>query len=310
MKIDRDGSFTLDQFLVFVTVVDQNGFAAASRHLGRAQSAITYAIQGLEEETGVQLFDRSTYRPSLTDAGRALLPRARRLLADLADYRQQAKNFSAGIEAGLIVITDVFAPVPLLVKALAEVHREYPSVSVKLVVDAPRAAVELLKNGQAQVGALSVREALGAELQTVVWTEHDLVAVASPSHPLASLDSIAPADLHGHMQLVWVPAQSTEDRPEFGVHALDRWYVTDLATKRTLLLAGLGWGSMPDHMVADDLATGLLVKLNLKGWEGSDRMPHFTTVAAWRRDFSPGPAARKLIETLRLENSLTVTTRQ
>jgi DNA-binding transcriptional LysR family regulator len=299
MKSDIEANFTLDQFAIFVTVVDQKGFAAASRQLGRAQSAITYAIKGLEEATGVQLFDRSSYRPSLTDAGRALLPRARRLLADLADYSQQAKSFSAGVEAGLTVVTDLFAPVPLVAVALAEVHREYPSVSVKLIVDAPRTAVELLKSGKAQVGALSAQQPFGAELHTVRWTEHDLVAVAAPSHPLAALDSIAPADLHGHMQLVWIPAQSSTDMPAAGVHALDRWYITDLTTKRTLLLAGLGWGSMPDHLVDDDLAAGRLVRLNLQSWDGNDRMPHFATVAAWRRDLSLGPASRKLIEALR-----------
>ena len=137
MKTDIEANFTLDQFTVFVSVVDQHGFAAAARHLGRAQSAITYAIKGLEQETGVQLFDRSGYRPSLIDAGRALLPRDRRLLADLADYRQQAKSFSAGVEAGLAVVVDLFVPVPLVVAALGQVQRDYPSVRVKLIVDAP-----------------------------------------------------------------------------------------------------------------------------------------------------------------------------
>lgn len=298
MKTDI-ANFTLDQFAVFVSVVDHHGFAAAARHLGRAQSAITYAIKGLEHQTGVRLFDRSGYRPSLTDAGRALLPRARRLLADLADYRQQAMNFSAGVEAGLAVVADLFVPVPLVVAALAQVHRDYPSVSVKLIVDAPRVATELLKSGEAQIGVLSAQQPFGAELQTVRWTEHDLVAVASPLHPLAAIDSIAPADLHGHMQLVWIPSQASAERPVAGVHALDRWYVTDLTTKRTLLLAGLGWGSLPDHLVDDDLAAGRLVRLNLQSWEGSDRMPRYATVAAWRRDSSLGPAATRLTEALR-----------
>lgn len=303
MKLDTEADFTLDQFAVFVAVVDQHGFAAASRHLGRAQSAITYAVKGLEEATGVQLFDRSSYRPSLTDAGRALLPRARRLVADLADYSRQARSFSAGVEAGLVVVADLFVPVPMVVAALAGVYRDYPSVSVKLIVEAPRAAADLLRSGQAQVGALSAQQPFGAELHTVRWTEHDLVAVAAPSHPLAAFDSIAPGDLHGHMQLVWIPTQGSADRPAAGVHALDRWYITDLTTKRSLLLAGLGWGSMPDHLVHDDLAAGRLVELTLQSWEGSDRMPHYATVAAWRRDFSLGPAATKLIEMLQSRES-------
>ncbi len=66
---------TLDQFAVFVTVVEEGSFSAAARKLGRAQSAITYTVQALEAQTGTDLFDRSAYRPKLTPAGRALLPR-------------------------------------------------------------------------------------------------------------------------------------------------------------------------------------------------------------------------------------------
>ena len=298
MNSDRPSAFTLDQFVVFVTVVDQSGFAAAARHLGRAQSAITYAIKGLEEETGIPLFDRSAYRPALTEAGQTLLPRARRLVADLADYSRQARSITAGVEARLSVVSDVFAPVPVVAKALAEVHREYPSVNVKFVVDTPPAAIQLLRSGQAQVGVLSAQPPFGAELHAVQWTTHDLVPVAAPSHPLTTMRSIAPADLHGHMQLVWTAANAPANSPEAGVHALDRWYVTDLATKRALLLAGVGWGSLPDHLVTDDLSAGRLARLDLQAWDGSDRMPRYATVVAWRRDSSLGPAARHLIAAL------------
>ncbi len=65
---------TLDQFAVFVTVVEEGSFSAAARKLNRAQSAITYTVQALEAQTGTDLFDRSAYRPTLTPAGRALVP--------------------------------------------------------------------------------------------------------------------------------------------------------------------------------------------------------------------------------------------
>ena len=216
MISDSVSTFTLDQFVVFVTVVDRNGFAAAARHLGRAQSAITYAIKGLEKETGTPLFDRSAYRPVLTEAGQTLLPRARRLVADLADYCRQAQSFTAGVEARLSVVSDIFAPVPLVAKALAEVHHEFPSVNVRFVVGAPPAAIESLRNGQAQVGVLSAQAPFGVELHTAQWTTHDLVAVAAPSHPLTAMRSIAPADLHGHMQIVWTAADAPPNSPEAG----------------------------------------------------------------------------------------------
>ena len=62
-------SYTLDQLLVFVTVADSGGFAAAARELGRAQSAVTYAIRALEQESGLLLFDRTGYRAALLSLG-------------------------------------------------------------------------------------------------------------------------------------------------------------------------------------------------------------------------------------------------
>lgn len=75
-------AITLDQFMVFLTIVDEKSFAGAARKLSRTQSAITYAIQKLEEQSDLLLFDRSTYRPTLTDAGRSVLPRIRRVMDD------------------------------------------------------------------------------------------------------------------------------------------------------------------------------------------------------------------------------------
>jgi DNA-binding transcriptional LysR family regulator len=73
-------ALTIDQFAVFAAIAKEGSFAAAARRMNRAQSAITYAIQKLEDQSGVELFDRSSYRPVLTEAGKALLPRALRIL--------------------------------------------------------------------------------------------------------------------------------------------------------------------------------------------------------------------------------------
>jgi len=79
-------ALTLDQIQVFLAVVEEGGFAKAARKLNRAQSAVTYGVQKLEAQIGMEVFDRAGYRPALTEAGRALLLRARRI----ADFRAHA----------------------------------------------------------------------------------------------------------------------------------------------------------------------------------------------------------------------------
>src|SRR6185295_18449677 len=89
---------TIDQLRVFRQVAETGSFSAAARAMHRAQSAVTYAVQKLEAQTGVQLFDRGGYRPLLSEAGRALLPRAVRILEELAAFGEQARSISGGLE--------------------------------------------------------------------------------------------------------------------------------------------------------------------------------------------------------------------
>src|SRR3954471_1301983 len=105
---------TLAQLEVFLAVVEAGSFSAAARALGRAQSAVTYSIQRLEEEAGVELFDRSAYRPTLTEAGQALAPRAQRIVEDVAAFRSQAKGMAGGLEPEISLVVEAMFPMCLL----------------------------------------------------------------------------------------------------------------------------------------------------------------------------------------------------
>jgi DNA-binding transcriptional LysR family regulator len=293
-------AYTLDQLLVFVTVADTGGFSAAARQLGRAQSAVTYAIRGIEEESGLLLFDRSGYRAALTDAGRAMLPRARRLIADAQEFDREARGFAQGLEAALTVCVEQFIPLELVGQALRQLHAAHSSVRIRVAI-APRAQMlEMMDAGTVQLGVLVQGPPISTKYESFAWNEHGLVAVAAPFHPLASVPGpISEDHLLPHLQLVWSPLASALDSPEFGVHGTNRWYVTDLHAKRELLCAGVGWGSLPDHVAAADLAAGRLVLLDVASWEGADRMPRYSTHIVRRKNLVVGPAARLLFEALR-----------
>ena len=77
----------------------------------------------------------------------------------------------------------------------------------------------------------------------------------------------------------------------------ETWRLADLSTKHECLRAGFGWGTMPRHMVADDLASGRLVRLSLATAEREVRLPLFEL---HRRDAPPGPASRWLLDALAL----------
>src|SRR4051812_45677771 len=291
-------ALSIDQFVIFVAIVDEGGFAAAARRLNRAQSAITYAIQKLEDQSGLQLFDRSGYRPSLTDAGSALLPRARRILQDIADYRHQARGIAEGLEAELCIVVDALAPVQPLAEALREMNDVWPTVQIRVFVESFAASQAALMRENAHLGLLIEVMPL-TEFERNRCAELDLVAVASPDHPLAKLPPpLAPEHLSDHVQLVLTSKSAILGERDFGVQSIKRWYLSDPSAKRSFLLSGMGWGSMPEHLVAEDIAAGRLVVLRPDRWEGSGHLPSFTLVVAHRKGMVLGPAGRWLFDRL------------
>ena len=128
-------AITLDQITVLLAVEEQGSFSGAARRLGRAQSAVTYAIQKLEDRLGTALFDRSGYRPVLTEAGRALLPRAQRIAEEMGAFRAQARGMAAGLESELALVADAMFPMPVLLAALRAFGARYPTVPVRVYVE-------------------------------------------------------------------------------------------------------------------------------------------------------------------------------
>ena len=290
---------TLDQFAVFVAIVEAGSFAAAARRMNRAQSAITYAVQKLEDHSGVTLFDRASYRPTLTEAGHALLPRARRIVDDVADYGLVAQSIAKGLEAEVSLVVDAMAPMGPVVGALKALHMTFPAVQVRVSIETLEAAVQALSEGWANLGIVASLPHLGTDLDRKICGLVDLIPVASPEHPLARLDGpVTPDLLRDHVQLVLSGRSSLRDRKDYGVISVNRWYLTDLETKHAMLLAGLGWGTMPQHRVAADLAAGRLKAIEPTQWDGIDQMPRIPFVVAHRRKSPLGPAARWLVEQL------------
>ena len=97
---------TLDQMRVLVAVAEAGSFSAAARRLSRVQSAISQAVQAMETTLGVQLFDRSTKRPTLTDSGAAILEDARAIVRGATALRARAQSIASDVEAELTLAVD------------------------------------------------------------------------------------------------------------------------------------------------------------------------------------------------------------
>ncbi|WP_211442512.1 LysR family transcriptional regulator [Collimonas humicola] len=259
MNIER---LSLDQLRVFAQVADSGSFLAAARALGRAQSAVSYAVSTLENQLGVPLFDRGSYRPQLTAAGTELLRDARQVLGQVDAMQARAAAYSQGQELEITLAFDVFFPTTALVALLADFRAAFPGVTVRLEIEALGAVAERVIDGEAMLGVLGTLPIVPPHLLHVSLPSVLLVGVVSPAHALAQIKGRIPGHvLERQVQLVLSDRSALTANQDFSVHSSLAWRMSDLGTKHALLRAGMGWGYMPSHVIADDLASGRLVTI-------------------------------------------------
>jgi DNA-binding transcriptional LysR family regulator len=285
------GTPTLDQLRVFLTVVDVGSFAGAARELGRATSVVSYTIGNLEAQLGVSLFDRDTTRkPQLTEAGRAVLSEARTVAHGINGLRAKVKSLLQGLEAEIHLALDVMLPAARVVDALKGFRAEFPTVSLRLDVEALGAVRPLVLDRVATLGVSGPPDTAVDGLERIGIGSVVLVPVAAPDHPLAPGPN-APGAGRDHIQLVLTDRSPLTQSQVLGVVAARTWRLVDLASKHMLLREGIGWGNMPLPMVIEDLEAGRLVRLDLPDCKGG----HYRFDAIYRTDTPPGPAASWLI---------------
>lgn len=287
------GTPTFDQLRIFLAVVDAGSFAGAARRLGRAVSVISYGVDNLETQLGVTLFHREgTRKPRLTAGGVALLSEARVIGQGFDALRAKARGLLEGLEAEVDLAVDVMLPAARLGGVLRAFAEEFPTVSLRLHVEALGAVSALVLAGKAVLG-ISGPVAIHAEgVDCAAAGSVALLPVAAPGHPLARMERIPPGVGRNHTQLVLTDRSNATEGQDFAVLSDRTWRLADLGAKHSLLREGVGWGNMPLPMVADDLASGALVALDMPDHRGG----LYRFAGVWRRDTPPGPAASWLLD--------------
>lgn len=289
------GTPTLDQIRVFLTIVETGSFAAAGRRLNRATSVISYGIANLEAQLGLSLFDREgTRKPRLTLAGQALLAEARTIAHGVDGLRAKAKGLLGGLEAELGLAVDVMVPMHRVGNLLKAFQEAFPTVSLRLYVEALGAVSQLVLDGRAAIGVSGPLAAEVKGIERLAIGAVTLIPVAAPTHPLARMRPIPPGAARAHIQLVLTDRSTITEGRDFSVLSDRSWRLADLGSKLALLREGVGWGNMPAPMVEDDIATGRLVRLDLPDHRGGI----YRFDAIYRSDAPPGPAASWLLEQL------------
>jgi DNA-binding transcriptional LysR family regulator len=285
---------SIDQLLVLLTVAEAGSFTAAAGRLGRATSAISYAIDTLERQLGRSLVDRGTTRkPRLTQQGEAIVSEARAVAHSVDTLRARVRGFLDELEPEVSLAVDGMLPGDRLTTLLREFNARFPTVPVRLLVQTLGGVERVVRNGHARIGVGSQMHMNMTGFRRIDIEGVRVIPVAAPGHPLAQASGAAPPQARDFVQLVLSEQPAAESR-DFGVVSLNTWRIGDQAARHRLLLAGIGWGGMPEPIVRADIESGRLVRLNLPDWRGGE----YTMQAIHKTDTPPGPAGRWLIERL------------
>src|SRR5271165_487170 len=287
---------TLDQMRVLVAVAETGSFSAAARRLGRVQSAISQAVQAMESTLGVQLFDRSTKTPTLTEAGAAIVGDARAIVGSAAALRARAESIATGLEAELTLAVDATFPMPLLMKSLEALRGAFPKLPATVFTEALGGAEETLRSGAARMAIFPLHDC-PPDFSAEYLTRMTLVPVVAAGHPLArEPQPIRRETLEPHVQLVLTGRNAYAQNMRGGIVSHHLWRFADLATRLEFLLAGFGWCNMPRHMVEEHIAAGRLKRLSIAGYDS----PEFPICVVRERGRELGRAGKWLVADLRV----------
>ena len=300
-------AMTYDQVIAFVAVANEGAFTAASSALHKSQPAVSKLVRNLESELGVELFDRSRYRATLTDAGRLLYERASALLEQTEALRSFGKELAGDVEAVVRLAIEAVTPIEPILAALRAVRDRFPAVRIELATERLAGAADALHEGRADVIVATRIGLRGARVETARFADVRIVPVVRADHPLASGRTPSRTLLRVHPQIVLRDSAQQPDAPSLNV--LDgglRWSVTDVGAKRDVILAGMGWGGLPEHVVAADLAAGRLAALSVPEFDTGT----MTLLAMRRRDRAYGVVARALWDELQRAGAEIASTRE
>ncbi|WP_425064673.1 LysR family transcriptional regulator [Reyranella sp.] len=255
----------LDEFAIFVRIVEEGSLVRAAQRLRRSAPAVTRALAALEDRLGVRLIDRTTRRMAPTEAGRALYERAR---AVVADYESAAAGAREAPVRGLLRIA---APVQFGRRHVAPLAARFldshESVEIELLLNDRN--VDLIEEGidvAVRIGALADSSLVARPVGHVQrqW-------VASPGYLARHGTPKAPADLARHEALLGTSRGAMEwtfggRRRGAPPHLAGRLRIDDIETRLRLAREGRGIAQFLSYQVAEDLAAGRLVRL-LRSYE-------------------------------------------
>lgn len=275
---DKRSVLTPDALAMVDAIARTGSFAGAARELGKVPSALTYSVRQLEETLDVLLFDRSARHAQLTAAGQELLLEGRRLLIEIDAVANRVRRIATGWEAELTIAVDDAIARPALYDLIAAFQAqriepcphangrgkdgpESPPTRLRLRTEVMSGTWEALVSGQADLAIGTTSSPPGSQIGCESMGEMEWLFVVAPGHALARAEEPLSAQTIAQHRIVTV-ADTARQLAQMTIGVVPGQDVLTLPSLQAKLQAqarGLGCGWLPEPMVREHLARGLLV---------------------------------------------------
>ncbi len=263
----------LNALSAFVAVAEHGSFSRAAQALYLTQPAVSKRVSGLEAELGVRLFDRLGRQIALTDAGRALLPRATDLLQSAGELQRLVTRLSDEVAGPLLMATSHHIGLHRLPDILRSYNHQHPKVQLDIRFMDSEAACRAVEAGEIELAIVTLPveppESLAVE---AIWDD-PLDFFVGRGHPLASVSEPTLAILLQHPAVLPGPATYTRAILERAVAGIGDGLKVAMSTNyletlKMLVAADLGWSLLPatmadDGIIALPLAPDIIRRLGL-----------------------------------------------
>src|SRR6185503_8717930 len=155
--LDKELPVKLEWLRSFLAVMEFDGFTKAAKHLQLSQPAVSTHIRELEQNLGVELFEKLGSRVRLSRAGEAIIGEARAIVQGVRHLRDMAAETETGVGGMLTVGASTTPGNYVLPRLLGEFERMYPAARTTLVIGNSSRVMERLLANQVDLGAVGIQ---------------------------------------------------------------------------------------------------------------------------------------------------------
>ena len=243
----------------FTAVAEHNSFSEAAEQLYLTQPAVSKRVAQLEDDLGVSLFDRIGRKVSLTEAGRALLPRARRLLNDAREIRRALADLSGEVGGRLTMGTSHHIGLHRLPEPLKRFTRDHPGVELDIRFMDSEEACHAVEVGDLELAIVTLPPKPLPHLKVETIWDDPLVFMVAADHPLAGKRNLKLETLLQHPAVL--PSTNTYTRGILeravraqGLELRIGMETNYLETLQMLVASGLGWSLLPETQLNEQVS--------------------------------------------------------